>query len=470
MNRRNVVPRSRSVDEIILSLQEQSPRKLKTLPSGSDDATNEGTPESLGRPRRRRTPLHAARSSPKNPLFYKRRRRKIVSVLSFTCVLFLASFAISYCAVRYWPFPTIPTTITTSTTTTFQLHSKHAPACTPLTHKEQVDFTVVTQTSEDRLWMLQYHCQRWPGPISIAVFTQLPLSQIKDQIHCSNSSRLTLQLVSGYSEEEYPVNVLRNTAVRAVQTSHVVYVDIDFWEATDLYDSLQTHRAFLMSSTKIALLMPAFQMFRQCEEWRDCQERNIPLMAQTRDELIHMLMQGKADPFDPTNPGGHGSTRYRDWLTQASDTLLPLECVLSNRFEPYLVFRYCADLPPFQEVFSGYGKNKMTWMMQLRRMGYTFWQLNTFLLHYPHLDSTARMHWNGGDEGQQLKKPKDPHFDWLSTKRGRVDQTFVEFRKWLRRTIPDETQVPLCENALNDDERLWLDRSALEDDDEDDGE
>jgi hypothetical protein len=384
--------------------------------------------------------------------------------------LFLASFAISYCAVRYWPFPTIPTTITTSTTTTFQLHSKHAPACTPLTHKEQVDFTVVTQTSEDRLWMLQYHCQRWPGPISIAVFTQLPLSQIKDQIHCSNSSRLTLQLVSGYSEEEYPVNVLRNTAVRAVQTSHVVYVDIDFWEATDLYDSLQTHRAFLMSSTKIALLMPAFQMFRQCEEWRDCQERNIPLMAQTRDELIHMLMQGKADPFDPTNPGGHGSTRYRDWLTQASDTLLPLECVLSNRFEPYLVFRYCADLPPFQEVFSGYGKNKMTWMMQLRRMGYTFWQLNTFLLHYPHLDSTARMHWNGGDEGQQLKKPKDPHFDWLSTKRGRVDQTFVEFRKWLRRTIPDETQVPLCENALNDDERLWLDRSALEDDDEDDGE
>ncbi len=390
-----------------------------------------------------------------------------MTILSFTCTLFLASFVISYCAVRYWP----TTTTIRSTSPTFQMHSKHAPVCTPLTHKEQVDFTLVTQTSEDRLWMLQYHCQRWPGPISLAVFTPLPLSEVKEQIHCSNSSRLTIQLVSGYSEEEYPVNVLRNTALRAVQTSHVVYVDIDFWAATDLYDLLQRHRAFLLSSPKTALLMPAFQMFRQCEEWRDCQERNIPLMAQTREELIHMLMQGKADPFDPTNPGGHGSTRYRDWLTQASDTLLPLECVLSNRFEPYLVFRYCQDLPPFQEVFSGYGKNKMTWMMQLRRMGYTFWQLNTFLLHYPHLDSTARMHWNGGEEGQQLKKPSDPHFDWLSTKRGRVDQTFVEFRKWLRKTIPDETQVPLCENALNDDERLWLDRSALEDDDdEEDGE
>ena len=276
-----------------------------------------------------------------------------------------------------------------------------------------------------------------------------------------------MQTVAGYSEEEYPVNVLRNVALRAVQTSHVVYVDIDFWEATDLQALLQLHREFLMSSSpKTALLMPAFQVFRQCDEWRDCRDDNIPLMANTREDLIHLLMQGLADPFDPTNPGGHGSTRYRDWLTQTSDTLLPLECALSNRFEPYLVVRYCADLPPFQEVFSGYGKNKMTWIMQLRRMGYTFWQLNTFLLHYPHLDSMARMHWNGGEDGEQLRKPSDPDFDWLSTKRGRVDQTFVEFRKWLHRTIPDQTQIPLCANALNDDGRLWLDRNKLDDEDD----
>lgn len=330
--------------------------------------------------------------------------------------------------------------------------------------KDQVDFTIVTQSSEDRLWMLEYHCKRWPGPISIAVFTEKSKETIRNMIKCDDSSRVFVQTVSGYSAEEYPVNVLRNVALRGVQTSHVVYVDIDFWESTDLYSSLQLHREFLMSSSKTALLMPAFQIYRQCDEWRDCRDENIPIMANTREDLIHLLMQGLADPFDPTNPGGHGSTRYRDWLTQASDTLLPLECVLSNRFEPYLVFRYCSDLPPFQEEFSGYGKNKMTWIMQLRRMGYTFWQLNTFLLHYPHLDSEARMHWNGGEDGQQLRKPNDPHFDWLSTKRGQVDQTFVEFRNWLHRAIPDRTQVPLCANALNDDERLWLDRSTLNED------
>lgn len=416
--------------------------------------------------------MHPARPQQKSSYYYRRLRRRIISITSFTCGLFFASFVISYYAVRYWPI-TIkrsetkrPSHLSSGKTTNFKLHSQDAPACTPLTRIEQVDFTVVTQSSEDRLWMLEYHCQRWPGPISVSVFTELPVETVRDMIYCSNSSRLMVQTVSGYSEEEYPVNVLRNVALRAVKTSHVVYVDIDFWEATDLHASLLLHREFLMSSPKTALLMPAFQMFRQCDEWRDCRDDNIPLMANTREDLIHLLMHGLADPFDPTNPGGHGSTRYRDWLTQTSDTLLPLECVLSNRFEPYLVFRYCADLPPFQEVFSGYGKNKMTWIMQLRRMGYTFWQLNTFLLHYPHLDSMARMHWNGGEDGEQLRKPSDPNFDWLSTKRGRVDRTFVEFRKWLRRTIPDQTQIPLCANALNDDGRLWLDRSILDEDKE----
>jgi len=60
-----------------------------------------------------------------------------------------------------------------------------------------------------------------------------------------------------------------------------------------------------------------------------------------------------------TNFGGHGSTRYAEWLEQKPDQLLPIECVHSNRYEPYLVVRYCSQLPPFQKIFSGYGKNKV---------------------------------------------------------------------------------------------------------------
>ena len=83
-------------------------------------------------------------------------------------------------------------------------------------------------------------------------------------------------------------------------------------------------------------------------------------MPTTRSELFALIRQKQASTFDPTNRGGHGSTKYITWRDQDTGTLVDLKCIKSNRFEPYLAFRYCADLPPFQERFTGYGKNKMT--------------------------------------------------------------------------------------------------------------
>ena len=168
-----------------------------------------------------------------------------------------------------------------------------------------------------------------------------------------------------------------------------------------------------------------------------------------------MFLQASA--FDPTNFGGHGSTRYKEWLNQNSDELVDIPCVLSNRYEPYLVFRYCEDLPPFQNAFTGYGKNKMTWIMQLRRSGYVFSQVGTsFVVHYPHLDSKARLHWNGGEQGIQIQRPE--HIVGKDLKRSRVDRTFVEFRTWLEQNVPDQTIVGKCQHAMNDDATLWVER------------
>jgi hypothetical protein len=349
---------------------------------------------------------------------------------------------------------------------TFQLVSEAAPHCTPLNSVDQVTFTLVTQFSDDRMWMMEHHCLRWTGgPISVAVFTSKTVDEVLEDLrslHCP-IDQISVQTVSGYSEEDYPVNVLRNVALKAVKTSHVVYVDVDFWESTNLADTLQLHRDTLLD-TKAALVIPAFQINRQCAEWRDCREANIPVMPVAKRELLDLIFERKAAPFDPTNKGGHGSTRYGDWFDQTAEDLVPIECVKSNRYEPYLVFRYCQDLPPFQEAFSGYGKNKMTWVMHLRRAGYEFWQLGeSFVVHYPHLDSKSRMRWNGGENGEQVKKPRDSQkVDWLTFKRGQIDHTFVNFRKWLLKNVPDETLISMCEDGLNDDQRLWIDRDQPE--------
>jgi Glycosyl-transferase for dystroglycan len=47
-----------------------------------------------------------------------------------------------------------------------------APPCQsiPPLQASQIGFTLVTQSSLDRLWIIKYQCARWKGPISLAVF------------------------------------------------------------------------------------------------------------------------------------------------------------------------------------------------------------------------------------------------------------------------------------------------------------
>jgi hypothetical protein len=348
------------------------------------------------------------------------------------------------------------------------------PTCTAPLTAEDVSYTLVTQFSHDRLWMMEQHCARWGRhPMSIAVLTNQTVDNIHEELTdmgCLSEQYISVQTLSRQqdSPSDYPVNVLRNMALTKVQTSHVAYVDVDFWESTDLHTNLMQHhvRHALAQDHKAALVLPAFQMLRQCRELRECPEKNSPIMPHNKEDLLDLFRHKNATQFDPSNRGGHGSTRYKDWMDQSNEELLPISCVLSHRYEPYLVVRYCDELPPFQTAFSGYGKNKMTWVMQLVRSGYAFWQLGeSFLVHYPHLDSSARLQWNGGPHGKQLSRP-DPDSNLSDYKRAQTDQTFTEFREWLYAKVPDETRILPCDEAMDDDAKLWVPREEKDDDEE----
>jgi hypothetical protein len=413
-------------------------------------------------------------------------RPRQLAILSISVVVGLVVLSFLYIVSRLLHITTSPTHHE------FYQTTPEAPSsCSAPLTAEDVSYTLVTQMNDDRLWMMEHHCERWSSSsaaianhpwISIAVLTESTHGQVwhtlTQELHCP-PERLTLTVVPQRdypNKDDYPVNVLRNLAFQKVQTSHIVYVDVDFWESTNLASMLQhndTIREALANDSKLALVIPAFQLFRQCKDWIDCRENNIPLMAKTLEELYTILKSKKGHKFDPTNKGGHGSTRYKDWLVdQDEGELLDIECVLSNRYEPFVVIRYCQELPPFQEAFSGYGKNKMTWMMQLIRTGYRLSQIGgAFLIHYPHLDSNSRMHWNEApkelvvatkDGGQYIRRPEKKDkglIDFNRFKRGQVDATFVEFRNWLYTNVPDQRRIFPCKDAQDDDSKLWIDRS-----------
>ena len=367
----------------------------------------------------------------------------------------------------------------------FETHSHQAPFCTDM-KPDDVTFTLVTQCTDSRLWMLEHHCARWSNnnhhqaPISLVVYTNRTLHDVERQLrqmHCDD--QVTVQVHPADTLIDYPINTLRNMALQAVKTSHAVYMDVDFWPSADLQDVLSLHKARLAADYRQALVVPAFALQRQCAEWRECPEHNLPLMPANIHDVFDGLVAHRLFPFDPTNRGAHGSTRYQDWLSQSADDLLSIPCFQSQRYEPYLVVRHCDKLPPFQEGFVGYGKNKVSWVMQLRRAGWLFDQIGVgFLVHYPHLDSPARQAWNGeatakvGRRTSMMRRPSDDAV-LQQTKRGVTDQLFVEFRDWLDENYPAEDafvmdlskhpqiRTPLCDDGMDDDSKLWVARETL---------
>ena len=93
-------------------------------------------------------------------------------------------------------------------------------------------------------------------------------------------------------------------------------------------------------------------------------------------------------------------------------------------------------------------------------------------MHYPHLDSQARLEWNKKPKAMEKyhysasELQEDENIDWGSFKRARVDALFLDFKEWLDGTVEDESRTPMCDDALNDDVRLWVHSDRLESDSE----
>ena len=138
--------------------------------------------------------------------------------------------------------------------------------------------------------------------------------------------------------------------------------------------------------------------------------------------MLHPLLRPLCcQPVNQTDPPSRNSTTCpSSWPNQSASELFPLTCVMSDWYEPYLAIRYCRDTPPFQEAFTGYGKNKITWMWHLRALSYELFQIGSaFSVHIPHKASRAYSKW----------KSKA----WAKQKVRKIVKTF---KQWMKANIP----------------------------------
>jgi Glycosyl-transferase for dystroglycan len=334
---------------------------------------------------------------------------------------------------------------------TFESKSLAAPPCGPL-QEEDIDFTLIIQLSTNRLWLMEEHCKRWgPHPMSIVVsglLSESAVIRVLTGMGCP-TDHIAVQAVPTSrtgADVQYPVNELRNLALSNIRTTHAVIVDADFYLSMNMYDHLhqnRTHKQLLASNRKAAFVLPAFKLEQVCEDsgfdLLACNGVKKLVMPETKEELMGMIARDNPltslfQPFDfPFNNEGHGSTDYVRWMTsQADDEIVRLKCLTGSRYEPYLVIRYCQDMPPFQSAFRGYGQNKISWIQHLRHVGYQFYQVGQdFVIHFPHDRSASRKNWDDVRRGTKRYQTEP-------------DRILIQFHQWLDAYIPKAPVMPYC--------------------------
>ena len=74
-----------------------------------------------------------------------------------------------------------------------------------------------------------------------------------------------------------------------------------------------------------------------------------------------------------------------EWYDDSSVLLYRIKCFVADFQEPYVLLRYDADTPLFDERFVNYGYNKVQWLEHLRYRGYAFSVLtHGFAVDVPH--------------------------------------------------------------------------------------
>lgn len=293
--------------------------------------------------------------------------------------------------------------------------------------------TYVSQVSMDRLTALERSLQTWTGPISIAIHISVKSSTegildwqrryIFKKIGALNISTTesTIIFVPTLENDNYPINLLRNLAIKMCKTRYMLLVDVDFQPSPLLEMNFASfiNNQHSDEKLKIAFVVPAF-------EYVETPNKYDPILK-SKDELIQLVH--REDPLllpyrFTDSPESHSLTNYWKWYY--TNEPYKVAANFNDKYEPFIIIEKTKDLPLFNEELINFGMDKVMYITELFSAKYaslvvfdiffliinfhfliysviyftylTMFGLFTFRIVQPHIIKNISKIWNNGYE------------------------------------------------------------------------
>jgi len=285
----------------------------------------------------------------------------------------------------------------------------HYKSVFPIDGLTSESITLVSQMSLNdlRIQRLLDLASRWSGYMSMTLYfphssagepTNLTMEEamrVVDELRANFSSSLRNVdfhiVVNRQRDLDYPINFLRNVALNSARTDFVLVLDADFIPHANAHDMLLKEikaTPTLINDTKALLILPAFERFLMDNETETLVTAlDLP---PTKEAFLEQWEQNHDlyDEFHRERCGHcHRPTNFRLWYK----TREVYKVSYRVSFEPYFVLRKSPTLPPFWEHFTGFGKNKISWIEEMAAAGYQFYvSPESFLIHIHHDYGTDR--------------------------------------------------------------------------------
>jgi len=237
---------------------------------------------------------------------------------------------------------------------------------------------------------------RWSGCLSITLYfvhdthsTIEEAMQVIDRLRTKHYLALRnthFHIVFNTGRDiQYPYNYLRNVALNIAMTDFVMLLDADLIPSPNAHDTLmKKFRSVpeLRNHDKVLLILPAFER-RLMEGEMDLSPsaRDLPttkpaLLKQMKDhpDTFKIFQENEFEP-------AHLPTNFSRWYN--SNMVYRVKYYF--RFEPYYVIRKIPALPPLWEHFTGFGKDKASWVEEIAAAGFQLYvSPDEFLVHIQH--------------------------------------------------------------------------------------